>query len=89
MLIKVKARDVIGPMPFDHSALIVLWAQDKTFLVPCPLADAEICHDFLTSGQKWKNPYDFLVDLLRVRDAAVTKTILFRSERFSDRLLGK
>ena len=80
MDIKVKARDVVGPMPFDNSALIALWAQDKTFLVSCPLADGEICHDFLASGQKWKNPYDFLVDLLRVRDATVTSARLFRSE---------
>ena len=59
----IEPRDVIGPLPSDQSALIVLRAGGKMFPVQCSMADADACYRLLKRRRGKPSVYDFIPPL--------------------------
>ena len=77
-IVEVSVKDVIGPL-LDMGAMIVMEAEGKVFPVKCTLADAESCHQFLTTGNT-DGPYAFVKSVLDATGVSVTGAFMVERE---------
>jgi len=75
---EVCVKDVIGPLP-DFSGIIVVEADKKVFPVRCSLADAETCHDILTTGTS-SGPYSSVTSVFKASSVSITGSELVERE---------
>jgi len=63
--------------------LIMLEAEDKAFVLPCALSDAQSCAKVLkpSPGKQWDGPYDFLASILSLTESKVAQCKLMRGEQ--------